>query len=113
MSIETEETNETIKTSEPAKIAEIAEINKAKRIQMVRAMELLARAVNDETAFYPWLLCGVADEDINEDGSTPDEELEFYAEDDVFAELMGTFLRVMSRAHKSGGLYFDDVLSRD
>ena len=85
--------------------------NVAERIKMVRAMELIARSVNDETAFVPWLLCGVADGDIDE--NTTDEDLEFYAEDETFAELMYTFLRVMSKAHKSGGLYFDNITSKE
>lgn len=85
--------------------------NIPERIKMIRAMELLARAVNDEEVFYSWLLCGVADGDIAPDGSTPDEELVDYTEDDTFAEVMGTFLRVMSRARKSGGLYFDNISS--
>lgn len=80
------------------------------RIEVVRAMELLARAVNDETAIEGWLMCGVADGDITE--QTTDEELEYYVEDDnTFAELMGCFLRTMERA-KEGGLYVDGVVSK-
>ena len=85
--------------------------NIPERIKMVRAMELLARAVNDETVFEHWLTCGVADGDIDDD--TSDSDLEYYAEDDTFAELMDTFLRVMSGARRSGGLYFDKIVSRE
>lgn len=80
------------------------------RTEVVRAMETLARSVNDEEVFEEWLMCGVADGDI--DATTEDEELEYYIEDDNFAELMGTFLRVMARAKKSGGLYVDGVVSK-
>ena len=89
--------------AEPAK-----PINKT-RVNMVRAMELLARAVNDEFLFDLWLSMGVADGDIDE--TTTDEELEDYCDDVTFAELMDTFLKLMSRARKSGGLYCDDIVS--
>lgn len=87
-------------------------MNIKRRIEVVRAMETLARSINDETVFYRWLLCGVADGDIDE--NTTDEELEFYVEDDEqFADLMNTFLKCMSGAYKSGGLYVDKVVSKE
>ena len=85
-------------------------MNKSVRTEVVRAMETLARCINDEDVFEGWLICGVADGDVDE--TTTDEELEFYIEDDNFAELMKTFLRVMARAKKSGGLYVDGVVSK-
>jgi hypothetical protein len=87
-------------------------MNTKKRIEVVRAMETLARSINDERVFLTWLSLGVADGDITE--NTPDEELEFYIEDDTsFAELMHTFLICMKRAHESGGLYVDKVVSKE
>ena len=80
------------------------------RTEVVRAMETLARSVNDEYVFEEWLMCGVADGDI--EPTTEDEELEYYIEDETFAELMGTFLNVMKNAYKSGGLYVDGVVSK-
>ena len=75
-------------------------------------METLARSINDERVFLTWLSLGVADGDITE--NTPDEELEFYVEDEVsFADLMHTFLRCMNGAYKSGGLYVDNVVSKE
>lgn len=85
-------------------------MKKKLRTEVVRAMETLARCINDEEVFEGWLICGVADGDIDE--TTTDEELEFYIEDNTFAELMETFLRVMARAKKSGGLYVDGVVSK-
>lgn len=86
------------------------EPNYPERIAAVRAMEMLARAVNDETDIEQWLMDGVADGDIDE--NTTDEELMSYVEDDkVFADLMATFLTVMHYAHKDGGLYIDNVVS--
>lgn len=81
------------------------------RIAIIKAMELLARAVNDEEIFMMWLRCGVADGDIKD--NTADEELEWYAEDETFAELMSTFLDLMSEAKKDGGLYVDGITSKD
>ena len=82
---------------------------KDERIKMVRAMEFIARQINDETIFESWLMCGVADGDI--DGSETDEDLECYVDDDKdFADLMGLFLHLMKQAGKSGGLYCDDVV---
>ena len=86
-------------------------MNAKERYEMVRAMETIARAVNDEDVFEGWLMCGVADGDIDE--TTKDEELEYYIDDKHFAELMDTFLRVMSRAKRSGGLYCDGIVSRE
>ena len=89
--------------AEPAK-----PINKT-RVNMVRAMETIARCTNDESAFNLWLSMGVADGDIDEE--TTDEDLEYYCDDVTFAELMDTFLHLMSRARKSGGLYCDGITS--
>lgn len=91
--------------AEPAK-----PINKT-RVNMVRAMETIARCTNDESAFNLWLSMGVADGDIDED--TTDEDLEYYCDDVTFAELMDTFLKLMARAKKSGGLYCDGITSEE
>ena len=85
-------------------------MNMKQRCEIVRAMETLARAVNDEDVFEAWLIEGVADGDIDE--TTADEELEYYTEDEVFADLMDSFLHLMSRAKRSGGLYADGIVSK-
>ena len=79
------------------------------RAKVVRAMDLLCRSINDEEVFMPWLSVGVADGDITNE--TTDEDLEWYCEDDNFAELMYYFLRRMKAAEKDG-LYVDGVLSK-
>ena len=81
-----------------------------KRIEVIRAMETIARCINDETIFDSWLMLGVADGDITPD--TTDEELEIYTEDENFSEIMALFLRLMSQANKSGGLYCDNIVSK-
>ena len=86
------------------------------RIQMVKAMEFIARNVNDEEVFEEWLMNGVADGDIEYGDLTVTagdaECFEYYLNDKNFAYLMQTFLHVMKRAYKSGGLYCDEVVSK-
>ena len=84
------------------------EVNK-ERTDLVRAMEKIARTVNNEEVFYSWLIAGVADGDIKND--TPDSDLEYYTEDDNFSELMNTFLELMCDAKDDGGLYADGIVS--
>lgn len=85
------------------------------RIKMVKAMEYIARQINDEDVFDGWLRNGVADEDIDYgDLSAEEDGVECYIEDDAdFADLMDTFLWCMKRAAKSGGLYCDGVISKE
>ena len=88
------------------------QMNTKERADMIRAMERIARAVNDEYVFNSWLMSGVADGDI--DGTETDEDLDiYYEEDSDFADLMHTFLRVMKGAYDSGGLYVDGVVSKE
>ena len=86
------------------------------RIKMVKAMEYIARQLNDESVFETWLVDGVADGDIDfGDLSIKEDDaclFDYYAEDDAFSELMDTFLWVMKRAHRSGGLYCDGIVSK-
>ena len=88
-------------------------MNKTERIKMIKAMEFIARQVNDEDVFDYWLVCGIADGDIDygnlsaEEG--PTEDLDYYLEDDHFGDCMLTFLRLMQKAKKSGGLYCDNI----
>ena len=63
-----------------------------------------------------WRLCGVADGDIKYadlDAHDRDGILDYYTEDVHFADLMDTFLRVMARARKSGGLYCDGIVDKE
>ena len=85
-------------------------MNLSRRAKVVRAMETIARCVNDEEVFYRWLLYGIADGDIDDD--TTDENLEYYCEDKTFADLMERFLDLMTAAKKSGGLYKDRIVSK-
>lgn len=90
-------------------------MNKDERVKMVKAMEFITRQINDEDIFASWLYNGVADEDIpygdlsvHEDDA---ENFAFYISDEEFSSMMLLFLRLMTRARKSGGLWCDGVLS--
>ena len=90
------------------------EMNLHERAEMVRAMETVVRNINDEEIFWPWLEVGVADGDI--DGNETDEDLEYYCEDENFADLMGLFVRIMRRSYKkdeNGALFCDWVCSKE
>lgn len=82
---------------------------KMERLQLVKCMEFICRNLNDENIFMGWLYDGVADGDIEygDVAIKPEdtEDLMYYTEDKTFADLIDTFLRLMSRARKSGGLY--------
>ena len=86
------------------------------RIKMVKAMEYIARQVNNEDVFEQWLLCGVADGDVRygDLGFTPDDidDLDYYLTDKNFSYLMKRFLTLMSDAKRNGGLYCDKVISK-
>lgn len=77
------------------------------RAEMVKAMETIARSINDLDIFESWIMVGVADGDITSE-TTLKEIVEMgYTEDETMVDLMDCFLRCMKRAFKSGGLYCD------
>ena len=87
-------------------------IDSKERASVVRAMDILARSINDEDILMEWLELGVADH-YGSYANASDEELEsYYDDDDMFAGLMDVFLDVMSQAKKSGGLYVDNIVSK-
>lgn len=81
------------------------------RIKMVRAMEFICRQINDEEVFEGWLMCGVADGDIDKNTSDMDIVDMGYTDDDTFIDLMDCFLRRMKGAYRSGGLYCGGLVS--
>lgn len=88
--------------------------NMEERARMVEAMEYICRQLNNENHLISWFMVGVADGDIEYgDFAGGNPTAQYYAEDDDdFAELMGLFLRLMTRAGKSGGLYCNGVVSK-
>ena len=92
-------------------------MNKVERIKMIKAMEFIARNINDECIFESWLVNGVADGDIEYGdlsvNADDDETLGYYINDNnTFADLMDTFLYIMAKTRRSGGLYCDAVVSK-
>lgn len=87
-------------------------MNRNERTKMVCAMEYIARQINDEDVFEGWLVSGVADGDIDYGNLSADCE-DYYEKDECFADLMDTFLWVMQKAYHSGGLYCDDIVSKE
>lgn len=86
---------------------------KKERAELVLAMETICRHINNEDILMGWLMNGVADGDITSETTWDDENIEYYYEDDeTFAELMGCFMKRMTRAAKDGGLYCDRVVSK-
>ena len=89
-------------------------MNRVEREKMVRAMEMIARNVNDEELLESWLTVGVADGDIPYGKLELSEDFdEYYIDDTNFKNLMSVFLRTMHYAWKDGGLYCDGVVSCD
>ena len=78
------------------------------RITLIKCMEFIARHVNDEEIFEDWLIYGVADGDIPFGELTVGVEdidnLEWYIRDENYKLLCDSFLVLMKRAAKSGGL---------
>lgn len=88
-------------------------MNIIERAELVKAMDLIARCINDENVFEEWLISGMPDGELESNQSWDDEYgLGWYIQDEHFAELMGTFLKVVSRAKRHGGLYCDDIVSK-
>ncbi len=81
--------------------------NEQERYAMIRAMDMLARQTNNEAALEMWFAQGISDGD--RDLETPDERLSDYINDDKFADVLDTFLCVMSESYKQGGLSVDGV----
>ncbi len=81
------------------------------RVKLLRAMETIARCVNDEDVFELWLAEGIPDGEIKE--NTTDEEIEWLAEDtDSMLDIMDTFVKLMKNTYRNGGLYlFDSEVS--
>lgn len=82
---------------------EILYIKTQRRINALKAMNLLARAANDEDCIFYWLQNGVAD------GDHTDEDMLSYAQDnDMFKDMCDTFLYLMrSKSMREGGFFFD------
>lgn len=70
------------------------------RARLLRAMDDVARSINDEDIVEIWLMGGVPD-------GADDDELECIAEDDEgMRDVADCFMRVVSLAKDNGGLFW-------
>ena len=86
------------------------------RIKMVKAMEFIARQLNDEYIYESWAVFGVGEDeieyaDLSCDEEAGSEDFKYYIKDKEFSDLMELFVHLMARAKKSGGLYCDGICS--
>ena len=87
-------------------------INFKERVSVIRAMDTIVRSLNDERDILWWLDSGVPDGEINEE--TTDEELYWLVDDDEsFADIMSTFIKIMRRQPVNGAMWVDNVLSKE
>lgn len=92
-------------------------MNPVKRIKMVKAMDYVARNINDVDVVEEWQVGGVESGDIKfgdlDVGVGDADYLMEYIEDEKFRLIMREFIYVIWRAANTGGLYCDDVCSKD
>lgn len=87
-------------------------INLKERVSVVRAMDTIIHSLNDERDILWWLAAGVPDGEI--DTKTTDEELYWLVDDDEsFADIMSTFIKIMRGQPVNGAMWVDNVLSKE
>lgn len=90
-------------------------MDKKERIQMLKAMEIIMRNLNDEELIMIWLSDGIPDGTPLDD----DEAFEDFTDDVTFADIMDTFVYIMGKAcpepetakKRKGTLYCDGVVN--
>ena len=97
--------------------------NQIERAELVRAMEIIIRHINDEEIIEAWLMNGVADGDIDEKTTLKSIYDNYCADDKGFQEIMACFCRSMrymvedaeldvhDRRAGNGMLYCDNLVS--
>lgn len=87
-------------------------INFKERVSIIRAMDAIIRSLNDEKYILWWLDYGVPDGEISKE--TTDEELYWLVDDDEsFADIMSTFIKIMRKQPINGAMWVDNVLSKE
>jgi len=80
------------------------EPNVAKRIEFIKAMDMIARRINAGAIINSWLAGGVPDGLVKEG----DEAIADYTDDETLKNFMDCFMRCMVMASKNGGLFYMD-----
>ena len=88
-------------------------MNKNARRKMILSMEYIARQINNEDFLMFWLSLGVPDGDIEYGNFDLSQVDDYLIEDDTFKDIMTTFLKCMRQAWDDGGLYCDNIVSKD
>ena len=79
--------------------------NVGKRVEFIKALDMIARRINDEDILVGgWLAGGVPDGLVKEG----DEAIACLTDDESLKSFMDCFMRCMVRASKSGGLFYTD-----
>ena len=81
------------------------EPNVAKRIELIKAMDMIARCINDEDILVDGWLAGGVPDGLVEEGY---EAIAGFTFDENMKDFMDCFMRCMVRASKSGGLFYMD-----
>jgi len=90
----------------------VNDINLKERVSVMRAMDTVVRSLNDESDILWWLDSGVPDGEINKE--TTDEELYWLVDnDESFADIMSTFIKIMRKQPVNGAMWVDNVLSKE
>jgi len=91
----------------------MTDFEKKQRVEMIRSMEFIARALNDEELLVGvWFMNGVDDGGINE--NTTDEEIfiNYCESEEQFQDLMACFARLMRYATNSEDKEEDEDLKK-
>lgn len=88
-------------------------MNKKERLEVVRAMDTIAKTLNDERDYVWWAAMGIPDGEI--DNNTKDEDIEWLCEDDIFPDLLFNFCRIfgMKKEKAKGFLYCDGIVGKE
>ena len=88
-------------------------MNKQERLQAIRAMDTIAKMLNDENEYIWWANMGIPDGEIDE--TTKDKEIEWLCDDDIFPDLLFNFCRIfgMKKEKATGFLYCDNVTGKE
>lgn len=81
-------------------------MNKAKRLEAIKAMVLIASLCTDKEAQEYWAANGIA---APADGTPEDEWYDFYTYDEHFEDAVRGFLGTMALAARTGGLECDGI----
>lgn len=92
----------------------MTKLQREERKKMLLAMEYVCRQINDEDVLFGWLCGGVPDGDI-EYGNFDTSQIyddDYMMSDEGFRDIMDCFLRRMSAAKQSGGLFCGGVVTK-